>query len=109
MAQAFGPRRHAVICRELTKTHEEVIRGPLTDLAEWASEGVLGEITLLVHGAEEAASIPVDAAAALVRDRVQAGSSRKDAISAVAAEHRLRRRELYDAVVRGQRQEPGGR
>jgi 16S rRNA (cytidine1402-2'-O)-methyltransferase len=101
MAQAFGPQRRAVICRELTKTHEEVIRGPLADLAERAAGGVLGEITLVVHGAEQGASgIPVDAAVTMVRDRVRQGSSQKDAVAAVAAEHKLRRRDLYEAVSR---------
>jgi 16S rRNA (cytidine1402-2'-O)-methyltransferase len=101
LAEAFGAQRRAVVCRELTKTHEEVVRGPLADLAEWAAEGVLGEITLVVHGAEEAAvRLPIDAAVALVRHRVQAGTSQKDAVAAVAAEHGLRRRELYEAVTR---------
>lgn len=100
LAQAFGPQRRAVVCRELTKTHEEVVRGALADLADWASEGVLGEITLVVHGADEAAGgLAVDAAVALVRDRVRAGASQKDAIAAVAGEHGLRRHELYEAVI----------
>ena len=51
LAQAFGPDRRAVACRELTKTHEEVRRGTLAELAAWAAGGVLGEITLVVAGA----------------------------------------------------------
>ncbi|HEV2373735.1 MAG TPA: 16S rRNA (cytidine(1402)-2'-O)-methyltransferase [Streptosporangiaceae bacterium] len=50
LADAFGPDRRAVVCRELTKTHEEVRRGTLTELAEWAGTGMLGEITLVVAG-----------------------------------------------------------
>jgi 16S rRNA (cytidine1402-2'-O)-methyltransferase len=110
LAQAFGPQRRAVICRELTKTHEEVVRGPLADLAERAAGGVLGEITLVVQGAEQAAGgIPVDAAVAMVRDRVRQGSSQKDAIAAVSAEHKLRRRDLYEAVTHGRRPDSPGR
>jgi 16S rRNA (cytidine1402-2'-O)-methyltransferase len=102
LARAFGAQRRAVICRELTKTHEEVLRGSLAELAERVAEGVLGEITLVVHGADaQQGRLPADAAVALVRDRVSAGASQKDAIAAVAGEYGLRRRELYEAVVRG--------
>ena len=51
LAAAFGADRQAVVCRELTKTHEEIARGTLTELAAWATQGVLGEITLVVAGA----------------------------------------------------------
>ncbi len=54
LSQAFGPDRRAVVGRELTKTHEEVRRGTLAELAGWAADGVLGEITLVVHGATPA-------------------------------------------------------
>lgn len=102
LAQAFGPQRPAVVCRELTKTHEEVLRGSLAELAAQVADGVLGEITLVVHGADaELARLPADAAVALVRERVRAGASQKDAIAAVAGEHGLRRRELYEAVLHG--------
>lgn len=53
MAEAFGEDRRAAVCRELTKTYEEVKRGPLKELAEWAAEGVRGEITVVVEGAPE--------------------------------------------------------
>src|SRR5919112_2552765 len=51
LAEAFGRDRHAAVCRELTKTHEEVVRGPLSELAAWAAGGVRGELTLVVAGA----------------------------------------------------------
>ncbi|STZ58422.1 putative S-adenosylmethionine-dependent methyltransferase, YraL family [Mycolicibacterium tokaiense] len=41
-ADALGDDRRAVVCRELTKTHEEIVRGTLGELAEWAADGVLG-------------------------------------------------------------------
>ncbi|RQX00075.1 16S rRNA (cytidine(1402)-2'-O)-methyltransferase, partial [Micromonospora globispora] len=57
LAAAFGPDRPAALCRELTKTYEEVLRRPLGELAEWAAEGEpRGEITLVVGGAPPAAA-----------------------------------------------------
>ncbi len=105
LAGAFGDARRAAVCRELTKTHEEVRRGTLAELAAWAAPGVRGEITLVVAGAEAGAGQPgqqsLAEAAAEVAVRVTAGASRKDAIAAVAAESGLRRRDLYEAVVHG--------
>ena len=112
LAAAFGAGRAAVLCRELTKTHEEIRRGGLGDLAAgvagegggaWAGGAggpVLGEITLVVAGAagDEAQGTVAEAAAEVAR-REQAGVSRRDAVAAVAAERGLRRREVYNAVV----------
>jgi 16S rRNA (cytidine1402-2'-O)-methyltransferase len=102
LAAAFGPDRWAAICRELTKTHEEVIRGPLAELAETAAAGLLGEITLVVAGASAAsATVPLAEAIRQVTVRVGNGEPRRDAIAAVAAAVGMSRRELYNAVVRG--------
>jgi 16S rRNA (cytidine1402-2'-O)-methyltransferase len=101
MADAFGPGRAAVVCRELTKTHEEVRRGTLGELAAWAAGGVLGEITIVVAGASATGQAGTVAdAAALVAAAEAAGQTRKEAIAQVAAELGLRKREVYDAVVR---------
>ena len=99
-AAAFGDDRAAAVCRELTKTHEEIRRGPLASLAAWAADGVRGEITLVVAGADEAPveMAPADLAAAVAAEEA-AGASRKDAIRAVVARTRLPRRTVYDAVV----------
>jgi 16S rRNA (cytidine1402-2'-O)-methyltransferase len=103
LAAAFGEERRAVVCRELTKTHEEIRRGPLGELAAWADGGLRGEITLVVGGATaaspEARAAGVSAAAAEVDRRVASGSSRKDAVAAVAAEAGLPRRLVYEAAV----------
>jgi 16S rRNA (cytidine1402-2'-O)-methyltransferase len=101
LAAAFGPDRPAAVCRELTKTHEEVLRGPLGELAETLQEGTLGEITLVLAGAPAAAPIALADAVALVAARVAGGARRRDAIAAVAAESGLARRDLYNEVVRG--------
>jgi 16S rRNA (cytidine1402-2'-O)-methyltransferase len=99
-AGAFGTDREAAVCRELTKTYEEIRRGPLSELASWAAEGVKGEITLVVGGAPERAVEMDDAAlAAAVAAEEAAGATRKDAIRAVVARTGLPRRTVYDAVL----------
>ncbi len=99
-AAAFGPERAAAVCRELTKTHEEVRRGPLASLAEWAADGVRGEITLVVGGAPAApVSLSPAELAAEVAAEEAAGATRKDAIRAVVVRTGLPRRTVYDAVV----------
>jgi 16S rRNA (cytidine1402-2'-O)-methyltransferase len=100
LAGAFGAGRAAAVCRELTKTYEEIRRGPLSELAEWAAEGVRGEITLVVAGAV-AAPMDLDPAAlaAAVAAEEAAGATRKDAIRAVVVRTGLPKRTVYDAVL----------
>jgi 16S rRNA (cytidine1402-2'-O)-methyltransferase len=106
MAAALGGDRPAVLCRGLTKTHDEIRRGGLGDLAGAAfaagQDGQMkGEITLVVGGAPEPGPDgTAEEAAAEVAGRVRAGARRADAIRAVAAERGLRRSDLYNAVVR---------
>ncbi|MFI7607024.1 16S rRNA (cytidine(1402)-2'-O)-methyltransferase [Micromonospora sp. NPDC049366] len=103
LADAFGADRPAALCRELTKTYEEVLRRPLGDLARWAAEGEpRGEITLVVAGAPAtpAQRPDDDTLKAEVAEREAAGLSRRDAISEVATRHGLRRREVYTVVHR---------
>ncbi|WP_367322546.1 16S rRNA (cytidine(1402)-2'-O)-methyltransferase [Streptomyces sp. HUAS ZL42] len=101
MAEVFGAERRAAVCRELTKTYEEVRRGPLGELAEWAADGVRGEITVVVEGAAEQGPQELDAAELVrrVRVREEAGERRKEAIAAVATEAGLPKRVVFDAVV----------
>ncbi|MGW2208061.1 16S rRNA (cytidine(1402)-2'-O)-methyltransferase [Streptomyces sp. NPDC001781] len=105
MAEVFGAGRRAAVCRELTKTYEEVRRGPLADLAAWAAEGVRGEITVVVEGAPESGPEELDAGELVrrVRIREDAGERRKEAIAAVAAEAGLPKRVVFDAVVAAKR------
>lgn len=100
MATVFGDDRPGAVCRELTKTHEEVRRGGLADLAAWAADGVRGEVTIVVAGASGASDLPTDPAslAALVAEAEEVGMSRKDAILDVARRAGLPKREVYDAV-----------
>jgi 16S rRNA (cytidine1402-2'-O)-methyltransferase len=103
LAAAFGADRPAAVCRELTKTYEEIRRDGLGALAEWAtSDPPRGEITIVVAGASAPARRPsaqtlLDA----VAQQQAAGVSRKDAIAEVAAAHRVPRRALYNLVVSG--------
>jgi 16S rRNA (cytidine1402-2'-O)-methyltransferase len=102
MAEVFGPERRAAVCRELTKTYEEVRRGPLAELARWAAqEGVRGEITVVVEGAPAPGPAQADPAelARRVAEREAAGERRKEAISSVASESGLAKRVVFDAVV----------
>ncbi|MGA5322678.1 16S rRNA (cytidine(1402)-2'-O)-methyltransferase [Streptomyces seoulensis] len=104
MAEVFGADRRAAVCRELTKTYEEVKRGPLADLAAWAAEGVRGEITVVVEGAPESSEeLDADELVRRVRIREEAGERRKEAIAAVAAEAGLPKRVVFDAVVAAKR------
>lgn len=98
LAEAFGADRPAAVCRELTKMHEEVRRGPLSELAEWASEGVRGEIVLVVGGAP-AVEVSADAALAEVQHLVADGERLKVAARTVAEATGLSSRELYAAAL----------
>ncbi|MDQ1669277.1 MAG: rRNA (cytidine1402-2-O)-methyltransferase [Actinomycetota bacterium] len=99
MAESFGPERRAAVCRELTKTYEEVRRGGLGDLVTWAADGVRGEITVVVEGAAAPGPVDVDVLVPLVLDRVTKGERLKDAAADVAQAHGLGRREVYQAVL----------
>jgi 16S rRNA (cytidine1402-2'-O)-methyltransferase len=101
LAATFGDERPAAVCRELTKTYEEVRRGPLASLAAWAAESEpRGEITLVVGGAPaRTAQRPADdELRAAVAAHEAAGRSRRDAIQAVADEYGVRKREVYALV-----------
>ncbi|MGH3804697.1 MAG: 16S rRNA (cytidine(1402)-2'-O)-methyltransferase, partial [Pseudonocardiaceae bacterium] len=99
----FGADRPAAVCRELTKTYEEVRRAPLGELAQWARGGVRGEITLVVAGAQDSVG---DADAPAIREWIASvqlmqrhGISRKQAIGVVAELRGARKRDVYNAVV----------
>lgn len=94
----LGPTRRAAVCRELTKTYEEVKRGTLAELADWAAEGVRGEITLVIEGGAAEDAEPedlVDRVLSLVDD----GARMKDAVKSVAKDAGVKVGDLYDASV----------
>jgi 16S rRNA (cytidine1402-2'-O)-methyltransferase len=97
-AEVLGTGRRAVVCRELTKTHEEVRRGALGELAAWAAGGVLGEITVVLAGS--IASADPESLVDEVATLMSGGMGVKDACARVAAAYPVSRRELYEAVLR---------
>jgi 16S rRNA (cytidine1402-2'-O)-methyltransferase len=109
LAEAFGGDRPAAVCRELTKTHEEVRRGALAALVAWAEGEVRGEVTLVVAGAPPGAGAPStpDELRARVAELEDEGHSRKQAIAATAKEAGVPKREVYDLVHRGTRRGDG--
>ena len=103
MAAAFGPDRQGAAARELTKLHEQVLRGPLAEVRErLADQGPRGELTLVVGGAPAGAAAPganpADLAAQVAM-LVEGGSSTRDAVTAVAEATGTPRRTVYQAVL----------
>jgi len=100
---AFGGGRPGAVCRELTKPHQEVVRGPLSELALWAQGPVLGEVSVVIGGWQgldgDAAQDALADGVAAVRQAVDGGASTRAAVAMVAAAQGLRRKALYDAVV----------
>lgn len=110
LADVLGSARRAAVCRELTKTYEEVRRGTLGELLAWAKDGVLGECTIVVAGASasdrraaQGLREPADWATA-VQALIEAGSDRRQAIADVARQAGVPRRLVYDAAVRSRQE-----
>ncbi|MGH2725833.1 MAG: 16S rRNA (cytidine(1402)-2'-O)-methyltransferase, partial [Actinomycetota bacterium] len=99
MAGVFG-ERNAAVARELTKMHEEVLRGTLSELAQRAADGLRGEITVVVAGApsRRPGAEPLEIAARL-RDLVGSGTPKKEAIAAIAAELDVPKKVVYQAAL----------
>ena len=99
LAERCGSDRRAVVARELTKLHEELRRGTLAELAEWAAGGVKGEVVVVIEGAAD--STEVDDAQLLERlaEALAAGASRRDAVDAVVAETGAKKRRVYDLAL----------
>lgn len=98
LGAAFGPDRPAAVCRELTKTYEEVRRGPLAELVDWAQHEVRGEVTLVVAGAAPKV-VDLDSAVREVHERTTAGAKLKPAVAEVAAEHGIAKNLLYEQTL----------
>ena len=97
----FGSQRRAVICREMTKKYEEIVRGTFSELRDWAlSKEVLGEITIVINGASnQLREINQEVIVNRVQELESVGVDRKEAIAAVAIELDLPKREVFDAMV----------
>lgn len=100
LAAGFGEQRPAAVCRELTKTYEQVRRGELGELAQWAAaESPRGEITLVVAGAPAPPGADPETLRAAVAARRAEGASHRDAAAAVAREYGVRRRDVYELTA----------
>jgi 16S rRNA (cytidine1402-2'-O)-methyltransferase len=101
LAKACGDDRRAVVARELTKVHEEIARGTLAELAQRFAGQVKGEIAIAVAGtsAEDAEDLDDARLLELVRQRVDAGLSAKDAAAALSRALGLPRKRVYDLAV----------
>jgi 16S rRNA (cytidine1402-2'-O)-methyltransferase len=100
VAEAFGAERRVAVCRELTKTYEEVLRGGAGELAAWAAAGeVRGEIAVVIEGAPEAPPASIEDLVGEVQALVAAGTRLKEAVAVVAEEAGASKRELYAAAV----------
>jgi len=101
LAATLGGDRTAAICREMTKTYEETIRGPLSELVQWASEReILGEISLVIAGFDPTARhyTPADIIEMVIAREGQ-GESRKEAIAEIARSTGIAKREVFDVMV----------
>ena len=107
VAAEMGPDRAVVVCRELTKTHEEVRRGSAQELAAWAGEGILGEVVVLIGASvEPRTALPVQQWATAVTEMVSQGLSRRDAVDAVALDAGVSRREVFAQIQSESRTSP---
>lgn len=98
-AEVLGPDRRAAVARELTKTYEEVKRGTLGELAEWAKDGLRGEISVVIEGVQKKEVTDVRELTEGVEKLVAEGARLKDACAQLAKEYGVSKKELYDAVL----------
>ena len=97
LAEICGGERRAVIARELTKMHEQVIRGTLDELREWADEPVRGEVVVVVEGASAEIAPPADEELeAAIAGALRSGMSRRDAAADIASAYGVPRRRAYE-------------
>jgi 16S rRNA (cytidine1402-2'-O)-methyltransferase len=103
LAEALGGDRPACLARELTKPHEELVRGTLAELAaRYEAARPLGEVTLVVGGAPDEAGRDAgadDALAARASALLAAGHSARDVAQRLAEETGRPRREVYERVL----------
>lgn len=97
-ALVFGEKRPASISREMTKTHEETVRGSLEELRLWSeSKEMLGEFTIVIEGLDRDSLEYSDAdLAQRLKDLEGTGLSRRDAIAKLAKELHISKRRVFD-------------
>lgn len=101
LARACGPERRAAVAREMTKLHEEIVRGTLAGLsARWAAAPPKGECVIVVEGAPPPPAATDAEIEAALREHMAEGLDRKDAVATVAAELGVQRRRVYQLEIR---------
>ncbi len=101
LVRCCGGERRAVVARELTKVHEEFVRGSLHELVEWSAAEPKGEIVLLLEGAPAAPAPDDEAIVAALDLALERGLSSRDAAASVAAELGVSKRRAYDLLHQG--------
>jgi len=99
LAERCGADRRAVVARELTKLHEELQRGTLAELAQWARGGVKGEVVVVIEGASGPGELDDAEITARLAVALSHGASRREAVDAVVAETGARKRRVYDLAL----------
>jgi 16S rRNA (cytidine1402-2'-O)-methyltransferase len=99
MAEAFGADRPGAVCRELTKTYEEVRRGSMQELADWAGSEVRGEVTLVIGGAPTPTA-DLESAAQEAVELAASGMKLKAAVAQVAQQEGVAKNALYDVALK---------
>ena len=101
LSRAFGSDRQGAICREITKTYEEVVRGTLAELLKWTlSKEMLGEFTVVIAGFDASSQeLSNEEIAAIVHRNESSGITRKEAISMTAKELHIPKRKVFDIMV----------
>jgi len=94
--------RNVVVIKELTKFHEEVLRGTVSDvLGRLEQSTIAGEYVIVLEGRPETEALNMDDALAEVRELMRKGLGRKDAVKRVAGAYGLSKKELYDRSLEG--------
>ncbi len=102
MAEAFGGDRFCALCRELTKIHEEVIRGTLAELCDYYKElDPRGEYVVVVEGAKpsESQEFTLEQAAELARQLAAGGEKLSDACKKAAKQTGFSKQEIYKLAL----------
>lgn len=99
LVSAFGPDRPAALCRELTKTYEEVVRGTLADLAARCESEVLGEITLVVAGRRQPEAVEDEELLTAATALLASGMERKAVIAELMDRYGVPKRRVFDLLV----------
>lgn len=108
LASHLGESRRVVVCRELTKVHEEIVESSLAEAAaQWRATGAKGEFTIVIAGAEPAVE-DIGAALIAVRASIAGGASLSAAVREVATAHNVSRRRLYEAALEAETKESPG-